>query len=73
MNKLMKRSIHLLIAATAALSAAGCVTNSGSDFALRTREHLEFHTLAWTDSFDELHRILDRHILDANYRDPDSY
>lgn len=73
MKILLKRSIHLLVAATAALSAGGCVTNSGADFAQRTREHLEFHSLMYYETFDELHRVLDRHILDANVRDPDAY
>lgn len=70
----MKRIlIHLLVAAGGALALAGCSEYAGDNPYADAREHLEFHALGPYETFDEMHRFLDRHLLDHNPNDPDSY
>jgi hypothetical protein len=70
----MKRTlIHLLVAAGAVTILGGCHPYAADDPWGAAREHVEFHVLGVYETGDTLHRFVDRHILDHNLRDPDSY
>ena len=72
MRRIARRCIHVLIFATAALATAGCA-HGGNDVWARASDHVEWHVLGGYKTFAEFHRILDKHILDADIRDPDTY
>jgi hypothetical protein len=73
MNRTARRLIHLLLGAAGVLALSGCARDADGDFWHMSREHLEFHVLGGTETFQELHRVIDRHLFDHNVRDPDAY
>ena len=70
----MKRSLARFITACGtALALSACTPYPGADPWTDAKEHLEFHDLGYYETYNNLHRIVDRYLLDHNPNDPDSY